>query len=58
MLGVILSPTTQQTMKARGGRRTVLQAVTVTENSSIAIETWRLYYSPARNEKQLERMKP
>ena len=40
MLGVILSPTTEQTMKTRGVRRTAWQAVTVSENSSIAMAPW------------------
>ena len=51
ILGVVLSPTTQQTIKTKGARRTALQGVTVNENLSIGIRTWRLYYSARRNEK-------
>ena len=57
ILGVVLSPTTQQTIKTKGARRTALQGVTVNKNLSIGNRTWRLYYSARRNEKQLKRLK-
>ena len=55
MLGVILSPTTQQTLKTRGARRTALQAVTVSENSSITIRTWRFYYRGMRLKQKVKK---